>query len=300
MITLTPNNKSNPNAGGDYLATSYSCPIIIRHKSILGLVAQEDIPLVEARRIVATNNPTPLPSYNIIQDFRNFPYLKTKSSSSSFFPSTASPSDINNSNFSSLPTSNRFQHLNDLGDPSSHFPHGSYASVTTTSLQTTSGQGQGHPGPSKGKPTIREIESVAGRYKIASTPYSTGVRTSRPINRSGYSEEHKKLLSTPNGHSKIYPDEVHTGGGPKGSHSSALTNEDSSTTKENESIDHLRDQTRLLLPENQRHPRTVIAPSDKKGHFKPQSCCEDLPAMSFLGKLSSVQEIQSSLFQDLV
>ncbi|KYN12067.1 hypothetical protein ALC57_15776 [Trachymyrmex cornetzi] len=39
------------NCSGEHLATSHTCSFIIRHKSIINLAAQENIPLIEARRM---------------------------------------------------------------------------------------------------------------------------------------------------------------------------------------------------------------------------------------------------------
>jgi len=43
------------NCEEDHLATSHICPVIIKHKIVLGLT-QENIRLVEARKIVASNS----------------------------------------------------------------------------------------------------------------------------------------------------------------------------------------------------------------------------------------------------
>jgi len=57
----------------------------------LGLAALENIPLVEARKIVASNNFLPPLSHNTLLDFKNFPYFQSHTyASSSFVPKSYS------------------------------------------------------------------------------------------------------------------------------------------------------------------------------------------------------------------
>jgi len=64
---------------GDHLAISHTCPIIIKHKTIL-LAAQDNIPLVEVKKIVASNSYLPPSSHNTLLDFKNFPYFQSHTS----------------------------------------------------------------------------------------------------------------------------------------------------------------------------------------------------------------------------
>ena len=75
-ITLAQLIRRMPSVSlqGNHLATSY--PIIIYQKTILGLVEQDNIPLVEARKIVASNSFPPPSSHNMLLDFKNFSYLR--------------------------------------------------------------------------------------------------------------------------------------------------------------------------------------------------------------------------------
>jgi len=53
--SLCPQENNNPcsiNCRGGHLATSHDCPLTVRHKLILFFAASENIPLIDARRII--------------------------------------------------------------------------------------------------------------------------------------------------------------------------------------------------------------------------------------------------------
>ncbi|KYQ50121.1 hypothetical protein ALC60_10814 [Trachymyrmex zeteki] len=185
------------NCEGEHLATSHTCPIIIKHKTILGLAAQDNIPLVEAKKIVASNSSPSLPSHNTLRYFKNFPYLPNHTSYSapksySFPHATPRPPSM-----TPLVSYNHFQYLDhdDSNDPFSPNPPISYAKLAASSSRrhdqpTVSGS-------SSGKPSILKIKSVTGKYNILSAP-SPNHPTQR-TNKSGYSQEHLDLLLVSNG-----------------------------------------------------------------------------------------------------
>jgi len=65
------------NCQGDHLAISHTCPVVSKHKLVLSLAANENIPIVEAKRKIHQTMPTSSSSpsqYNL--NFRNFPFLE--------------------------------------------------------------------------------------------------------------------------------------------------------------------------------------------------------------------------------
>ncbi|KYQ51273.1 hypothetical protein ALC60_09636 [Trachymyrmex zeteki] len=91
------------NCGGEHLETSHT--FIIKHKSVINLAAQENIPLIEARRIVSSHLSSSPTSQDISTDFKNYPYLPSKSSSPSWNTFKHSPQKT------ASPLLNRFQYL---------------------------------------------------------------------------------------------------------------------------------------------------------------------------------------------
>ncbi|KYN29342.1 hypothetical protein ALC57_01223 [Trachymyrmex cornetzi] len=117
--TVVCANKDLPhtciNCEGEHLATSFDCPVIRRYKEVLNLAAYENIPQVEARKIVNANNGYPAKS-----DLRNFPYISSRS--------TQQDRDYFSDKFS-----NRFYNLRN-DDPGEHDLHHqrSYADILST------------------------------------------------------------------------------------------------------------------------------------------------------------------------
>ena len=176
-------------------------PIITKHKTILSLAAQENIPLVEARKIVASNSSLPPPSHNTLLDLKNFPYLQSHTSASSFSVPKSYSSPYTTSSLPSmtpLASYNHFQHLDhdDSKDPFFPIPPISYANKAASPPLR-----HGQPtvsDPSSRKPSICKIEFVVRKYKIL--PVSSLNHSTQRTNKSGYSQDHLDLLLASNGH----------------------------------------------------------------------------------------------------
>lgn len=155
------------NCGGEHLATSHVCPYIIRYKSVINLAAQENIPLIEARRIVSPHLPPFSTPQDSRLDFMNFPYRRSPTSSSQRGYNPPLPGS--SSNFIKHPyhpaaalTSNRFQHLSPgkLGSsdhPASYANAVSFSRKALSDLTVTS---------RAGKPSICSIENLKDKYRL--------------------------------------------------------------------------------------------------------------------------------------
>ncbi|KYN27678.1 hypothetical protein ALC57_02215 [Trachymyrmex cornetzi] len=177
--TVVCANKDLPhtciNCEGEHLATSFDCPVIRKYKEVLNLAAYENIPQVEARKIINANN-----GYSTKRDLRNFPYISSRS--------TQQDRDHFRDKFS-----NRFYNLRDE-DPGEHDSpqKRSYADILSSQARSTR--------PTN-KPRIISMETLP-------TECTSHARDSNKpaYNSNKYAstlQKHKELLLSANGHSYI-------------------------------------------------------------------------------------------------
>ncbi|KYN06615.1 hypothetical protein ALC62_02433 [Cyphomyrmex costatus] len=165
------------NCGGDHWATSFVCPMIIRHKEVINLAAQKNIPHVEAKKIIKYNNGGNVS--NLAVNHRNYPYLRQR----------LSPSELqqNHGGFTSY---NIFSPLESSSSPSSSRPM-NYADVTANSTHDArdtqgkpsrnkpmSSQHSPHPRPGTTGESIANVYPPTSNKNMSSAP-------SRPYNKYG-------------------------------------------------------------------------------------------------------------------
>ncbi|KYN29439.1 hypothetical protein ALC57_01106 [Trachymyrmex cornetzi] len=114
------------NFGGEHLATLSDCPVIQKHKEIINLAAYENIPHVEAKRIIAANN---FNRSSIYINPHNFPYISNKLQQDSHkdWRGTASHNRF------SVPDSEDSEHIESA-------QHMSYAEAAALSSRASSGR----------------------------------------------------------------------------------------------------------------------------------------------------------------
>ncbi|KYN18334.1 hypothetical protein ALC57_09353 [Trachymyrmex cornetzi] len=166
------------NCGREHLATSHTCSLIIKHKTIINLAAKENIPLIEAKRIVSSQLPSSPTSQNTLYDFENFPYLTPS-------PSFSNPNThklASQSNTTSSPRSFQNLHPEDNENRNLNLNHRNryaYVASHTKSAQVNSTLTI----PKTDKPTICSNETFKGTYKIIRPTASE--RTSRNTSNIG-------------------------------------------------------------------------------------------------------------------
>ncbi|EGI62165.1 hypothetical protein G5I_09529 [Acromyrmex echinatior] len=128
----------------EHLATPFDCSIIRKHKKVISLATHENIPQVEARRLVAAKNGHT--NRSVKKDLRNFPYISMKPQQKKKF-------------YWEL-FSNRFHNLRDYDSGDINYQHQrSYADIVTS------------PGRSSRKPKVTNIETLpTGRIRVTHGP----------------------------------------------------------------------------------------------------------------------------------
>lgn len=128
------------NCGGQHLATSFSCPEVVMHRSAVTLAATENISISDARNRLKANSGASGSSTRsgLRFDYGNFPLLGGRMHSSS----TSSPgSEGNIGNHSPYSSVNRFEVLNQGGQ---HFEEGGFRSYAQSVAAAAGESGSGN------------------------------------------------------------------------------------------------------------------------------------------------------------
>jgi len=182
-LSSYPNKNNNPaciNCQGEHLATSYECPLIIKHRKILSLAATENIPIIEAERKISQSSTAPR---DIVYDYNNFPLLKSGKSAHS--DNNNHISDIHIIGSSQY---NRFSVLNASG-----YSNGMPENFPSHNLSSS--------GPHKNNKQSfsQTVNRTQNNNNVVSRSHKSPQKSEKNNINNSFNV-HRKLLYSPNGH----------------------------------------------------------------------------------------------------
>jgi len=228
-LSSCPSINDNPmciNCQGEHLATSYDCPIIIRHKKILSLAATENIPIIEARRRISQST---APPKDILYDYSKFPLLRSNRA-------VHADNSINNNQTSDTQAigSSRYNRFSVLS--ASKHMEDTPVNISSSSYNLSSSGSHKSNNLSSSKSGSR----LRNNNSIVSTSHKSPQKSDKNSINNSFSA-HRKLLFSPNGR---LPSTVNNGAGYYTRHAT-----NSSSTEDN-NTHHIKDWEEQINPES--------------------------------------------------